>query len=373
MSLTGIQPLDVVAQSIWVDTTAAFIRAEIVQQMEELGEESSRIGVSIDLTEQVPPLETQTRKRRLRELQVDEQELTFNAVISIESSVEEHDVNSYIMGAFDTPEKEAEYVALLKASMDEAFADLEAVSVSPAKTITSLENPPEDTNPGGTDVTTIAIIVGLVVVGVAGFGLAAFVVYSRRRGGSKSTPASSMDEDPHDKHYGDEIDIGTRDEVSTLGDPIPPGMRHDFLVEDAAFSTTTDSLTADYDFQKAYRDGQPPSVMDSHTGSDPSSFLAKDDITLEAEYQNEPHMRFEVEAPAGLLGLVLETSEDGVPVVHAIKESSCLAGQVQVGDRLVCVDDEDVTSLLASSVSRLISSKKDNPVRKFAFTRPVEK
>jgi len=147
----------------------------------------------------------------------------------------------------------------------------------------------------------------------------------------------SMDEDPNDRHYyGDEIDIGMRDTVSTLGDPIPADMRNDFLGEDAAFSTATVSWTADYDFQRHIAILSP--VVDSHTGSDPSSFLAKDDITLEAEYHNEPQTWFEVEAPAGLLGLVLETSEDGVPTVHAIKESSCLAGQVQLGDWLVFVD-----------------------------------
>lgn len=370
MRLSECEPLDVVAQSIWVDVTAAHIRKEIVDKMEEmLPDEFSKVGVSIDLTEQLPPYEG----RRLRRLQVDEEELTFNAVISIESRIDEHDVNSYILGAFDTKKEEDEYINSLMATMDEAFENLVSVSVAPAKTITELNYPPAgDGSPGRTDTATIGIIVGLVVVGIAGFGLAGYVLYSRRRRGTKKTPTSSLDEDPNDYHYGDEIDIGTRDEVSTLGDPIPPGMRNEFLGEDAAFSATTDSLTADYDFQKAYRNGQ-PSVVDSHTGSDPSSFLAKDDITLEAEYQNEAQTRFEVEAPAGLLGLVLETSEDGVPVVHAIKESSCLAGQVQVGDRLVCVDDEDVTSMLASSVSRLIASKKDHPVRRFAFTRPVEK
>jgi len=370
MTLTGIRPLGLVAQSIWVDTTVAFISAEIVNVMEKLVPgEQGKVGVSIDLSQQAPPYSA----RRLRNLQMNEVEITFNAVIAIESSVKEHDVNSYIMGAFDTQEKESAYITSLKENMDEAFDDLSAVAVGPAESITALQNPPAgDGNSGGPTAATIGIIVGLSVVGLAGFALAGFLVYSRRRRSGKKTPVSSMDEDPNDKHYGDEIDIGMRDEVSTLGDPIPADMRNDFLGEDAAFSTATDSLTADYDFQKVYRNSQ-PSVVDSHTGSDPSSFLAKDDITLEAEYHNEPQIRFEVEAPAGLLGLVLETSEDGVPVVHAIKESSCLAGEVQVGDRLVCVDDEDVTSLLASSVSRLIASKKENPVRTFVFTRPVEK
>ena len=340
--------------------------------MQELvPDEDTKVGVSIDITAQSPAF---SNRRKLRNLQTNQLEITFNAVISIESSVEEHDVNSYILGAFDTPEEEEEYIATLKATMDESFAALSDVSVEPATSITSLEDPNADNGNDSklSDAATIGLIAGLATVGVVGFALAGFVVYSRRKSKGKRTPVSSMDEDLNDNYCGNEIDIGMRDEVSTLGDPIPVGMRNDFLGEDAQFSITTDSLTADYDFQQAYRSGQ-PSVVDSHTGSDPSSFLAKDDITLEAEYQIEAQTRFEVEAPAGLLGLVLETSEDGVPVVHAIKESSCLAGQVQVGDRLVCVDDEDVTSMLASSVSRLIASKKDNPIRTFVFTRPVEK
>lgn len=371
MTLRDMEPMDLVVQSIWVDVTSAFIRAEINDRMQELvPEEDTKVGVSIDITSQSPAF----TGSKLRRLQTDQVEITYNAVISIESSVEEHDVNSYIMGAFDTSEEKADYVAALKATEDESFAALSNVTVEPAKSIIALEDPDggNTNNSKLSGAAMIGLIAGLATVGAVAFAVAGFIIYSRRKRGGKRTPVSSLEEDPNDHYCGNEIDIEMRDEVSTLGDPIPVGMRNDFLGEDAQFSTTTDSLTADYDFQQAYRNGQ-PSVVDSHTGSDPSSFLAKDDITLEAEYQIDAQARFEVEAPAGLLGLVLETSEDGVPVVHAIKESSCLAGQVQVGDRLVCVDDEDVTSMLASSVSRLIASKKDNPVRTFVFTRPVEK
>ena len=371
MTLTGIEPLNLVAMSIWVDKTAAFISGAIVDEVDkQMPSEENKVGVAIDVTEQLPP----HKGRRLgNSSQWDEVEITFDAVISIESRVEDHDVNGYILGAFDSAKEESDYVDNLVETRDPAFANLDSVKVSPAKSVAALEDPQKDGGKTrGTDTTTIGIIVGSSVAGLAAFGLAGYFMYSRRKRKAKLTPTSTMQDDPNDQHYGDEIEVGGRDDVSTLGDPIPPDMRNEFFGEDAAFSTTTDSLTADYDFQKVYRNPQ-PSVMDSHAGSDPSSFLAKDDITLEAEYQNELQTRFEVEAPSGLLGLVLETSEDGIPVVHAIKESSCLAGSVQVGDRLVCVDDEDVTSMLASSVSRLIASKKDNRVRKFAFTRPVEK
>mmetsp|Transcript_5109 Transcript_5109/g.8387 ORF Transcript_5109/g.8387 Transcript_5109/m.8387 type:complete len:139 (-) Transcript_5109:48-464(-) len=71
-----------------------------------------------------------------------------------------------------------------------------------------------------------------------------------------------------------------------------------------------------------------------------------------------------------MLGLVLEAASDGVPIVHAIKSTSPLSDQVQVGDRLVSVDGDDVTVLLASDVSRLISLKREQQVRRFVFSRP---
>ncbi len=57
-----------------------------------------------------------------------------------------------------------------------------------------------------------------------------------------------------------------------------------------------------------------------------------------------------------------------VPVVHAIKTESILSTSVQVGDRLVSVDREDVTAMTAVQVSKLISLKSDKK-RVLAFVR----
>jgi len=152
-------------------------------------DEEGKVGVSIDLTEQSPPYSA----RRLRSLQVSEVNITFNAVIAIESSVKEYDVNSYIMGAFDKEEKESVYIASLKASMDEASEDISAVTFGPAESITSLQNPPADGgNSTGPTAATIGIIVGLSVVGLAGFGPAGFLVCSRLKRSGKKTPSSAQ-------------------------------------------------------------------------------------------------------------------------------------------------------------------------------------
>ena len=74
-------------------------------------------------------------------------------------------------------------------------------------------------------------------------------------------------------------------------------------------------------------------------------------------------------APPGKLGVVIDTPDDGAPVVHAVKDSSVVVDKVQVGDKLVAVDDEDVRTLTAIKVSKLISRKSANPSRKLTILR----
>ena len=52
-----------------------------------------------------------------------------------------------------------------------------------------------------------------------------------------------------------------------------------------------------------------------------------------------------------------------------MKESSIIAGKIKVGDKLVAVDDEDVRSMTAIKVSKLISRKSSNPTRKLTVIR----
>jgi C-terminal processing protease CtpA/Prc len=76
-----------------------------------------------------------------------------------------------------------------------------------------------------------------------------------------------------------------------------------------------------------------------------------------------------IDAPAGKLGVVIDTPDDGAPVVHAVKDSSVIANQIQVGDKLVAVDDDDVRSMTAIKVSKLISKRSANPSRKLTIIR----
>ena len=70
--------------------------------------------------------------------------------------------------------------------------------------------------------------------------------------------------------------------------------------------------------------------------------------------------QIKVVAPPGKLGVVIDTPLSGSPMVYAIKDTSVLANQVRIGDKLISVDGRDTTQLSAIKVSMLISSKDKN-------------
>jgi C-terminal processing protease CtpA/Prc len=146
----------------------------------------------------------------------------------------------------------------------------------------------------------------------------------------------------------------------------------------------------DYDYSKAYGGGGDNSVVSSAGGTlgdntrqtagevAAASIAAR--AALGASFDSDAGYRdtdrsnikediIEVIAPAGKLGVVIDTPDDGAPVVHAVKDSSVIANSIQVGDKLIAVDDEDVRSMTAIKVSKLISKKSANPTRKLTIVR----
>lgn len=77
-----------------------------------------------------------------------------------------------------------------------------------------------------------------------------------------------------------------------------------------------------------------------------------------------------ISQPVSFFSLHADTPQfEGPPVVHAVKDSSVIADLIQVGDKLVAVDDENVTNMTAIKVSKLISKKSANPSRKLTVIR----
>ena len=86
-------------------------------------------------------------------------------------------------------------------------------------------------------------------------------------------------------------------------------------------------------------------------------------------------------APKGKLGVVIDTptinnnnnnnsnGKTTMPIVHAIKDTCPIRSQIRVGDKLLAVDDEDVTCMTAVEVSRLIGRKCEQKERKLTIVR----
>lgn len=60
-------------------------------------------------------------------------------------------------------------------------------------------------------------------------------------------------------------------------------------------------------------------------------------------------------APPGVLGLVLDSPDDGWPVIHAVKSESVIADNVTIGNRVMSIDGTDVRNHTSFHLSTLLN------------------
>jgi len=140
--------------------------------------------------------------------------------------------------------------------------------------------------------------------------------------------------------------------------------------------------TVDYDYNKAFPGDSSVSSAGGTLGEltrgtvgtpGPSPSLFSTEESFDNIYSgvttNVKETLIEVLAPPGKLGVVIDTPDDGAPVVHAIKDTSVIRDKLKVGDQLVAVDGEDVRQMTAIKVSKLISRKGTQASRKLTLIR----
>jgi len=308
--------------------------------------------------------------------------IVFLVDVLIRSPLDKHNINMYIGGTFDSKEDKERYIRALQEA-DPAFDSAVNVNfvspILPPVELTSTPTSPVSGGGSGAGGGKTFFIVGAVVIGGSGIVFGALMFLKRHRNqqvmetfyndtvskGSFShlnTLEATMAVAEND--YMSHVDAKSDADVSTLGDPVPPRSND---IDQRSLDESICSL--DYDFERQYvNDVVSACDISLEDVTHANNMLPKDDDELEAQYCATDE--FEVEIPAGMLGLVLESSENGIPRVHTIKASSVLSSLVRVGDRLLSVDGEDVTLMSSSEISRLISSKRDNPIRKLVFMKP---
>lgn len=75
---------------------------------------------------------------------------------------------------------------------------------------------------------------------------------------------------------------------------------------------------------------------------------------------------YDVFAPSGPLGIVVDTTRNG-PVVHSTKPTSPLLNLISSGDLIVGLDDMDTRSMTAATLTRLMAKRSHQPERKITL------
>ena len=74
-------------------------------------------------------------------------------------------------------------------------------------------------------------------------------------------------------------------------------------------------------------------------------------------------------APSGELGIIIGTTNDFCPIIHAIKESSPLYDVLQVGDEIISFNDVDTTIMKSLELTKMIRMTYNYDRRKLTITR----
>ena len=400
--------MDAGARIDWEGSTAAHIRNIIQELPTEEGDDIFQLVVITDINSQLfldsatlPPSTIIGQ----RFLQQEEQEpetfplqVEFLVRVTFRSNKNDHDMIAMIGEAFNSEDDRGQYIDRLQ-YLNAAFDYLQSVKISVNGTIPQEEAIVairDDQTGGGGSTVIIAVAAGGVVLAVVVLGL---LVWRRMAGKDNAAAAENARryEDPTKAStdpsgqvgYTAEILVERQDDVSTLGDPV-------FGLMTTTTAADRDEATAsvgnDYDYSKQYLKAQGIASVTGEssrgrlTSTDSASKLSastrtgnmvappsvfSDDASFEQQFSGnlDSDVRLEVTVPPGKLGMVIDTPHGGVPLVHAIKPNSILADQVQVNDRLMSVDGEDVTAMTAVQVSKLISLKADQ-TRVLVFCRP---
>ena len=84
--------------------------------------------------------------------------------------------------------------------------------------------------------------------------------------------------------------------------------------------------------------------------------------------------RIEIVAPSGRLGVVLlspDIPEAGPAFISDISNDSPLLDEIQMGDKIIAIDDKDVRDMSAKNVSQLLGSKSNKTARKIVVLRRI--
>ena len=229
MTLEGLAlPLSKKSQNVFETITRDSISRSIV---EVLGSDQIH-SLEVDVSLSLPPIRRLIRTRNNRLRRMEKVSLSFDVLIMIRSVIKVHDLNRYIVGAFNDFLDKFIFVNALKASGDPTFADISSVSVTPGSIGEGRPSEPGDTdgsneNTHDSNRPLIEMIVSASIAFVAFIGLAVFFVEHYRQKKQKGQRINQNETFSSSLFLGivlqpdiaSEIEIGSYTDVSSLDDP----------------------------------------------------------------------------------------------------------------------------------------------------------
>lgn len=384
----------------WKHVTSERIKKYTLIEIDNEGESVTDCKVDLEIVSQTNIVTTNAGN--LRRLQESTTPLLVNytTITQFYSLKDDWDTNAFVSSGFTTNSQQRSYMFQLKAADTTNFDTINRFQMAVDGTIIT-ETPITPPEPEGGDKSTLIwAIIGAALGTLATAFLIGTAVYVRKRNKRKESDNSNgkapafpdievstkNDTKPQASSYFGTIESreGEQDDVSTLGDPyfgeaVNAVMDRDDTVAESMISAEQDMYV--YGVGRPRLDtGTTSSRMDTTiSGKSGNKMMFNDDTTLEDIYKT-PAMniydqedgnseRITVVAPSGKLGIVIDNPGGDIPIVHAIKETSALNGRIKVGDFLLSVDERDCRGMSAVAVSKLISSRSENPSRTFVILR----
>jgi hypothetical protein len=364
----------------WEATTEAHIRSVLreLNYEQEVLELIVATDVSVQTVLDADSAAGGGSERRLRRLEDSTPlkilQVEFSVRVTFRSAKTDYNVVNMVGEAFNSQAERNRYVQRLQQT-NPAFSSVSSVFVL----VDGKEPAPTETPAPEEDDDLMLFIIAGAGGGAALVTLGLCFLYCNRSKGATTAPkkdahtTSGSDSSPAGL-AADILVAGNNDDISTLGDPVITTMmtRHNAGPSDEH----TASVHNDYDYSREYRlaHGIASDVgsQDRNESVGNSASIFSSEHSLEHLFDFESNHRFEVVVPPGKLGIVMDNSpSSGTPMVYAVKPNSVLSLDVRIGDRLISVDDEDVTIMSAIQVSKLISLKNDQE-RTLVFVRKRE-
>lgn len=352
MLLSECQTLTGASFILWQDLTSNFLQNYASEQAYKV----SNLHILVSIRDQAN-VSHQTEAHSTQTLSI-----RFDADISFSAFVNEttHSLTSILSDAFYKLVDQNKYIQSLQQSNDPAFDHVHFVLVSPASS--------SSTRSTGISKRNIILMTSSIGGGIVLFIVTALIYRMIRKSKNdkiKLTVSFSTDmENKSNSSAGDIIvmEASMNHDISTLGadtwDRASLDKRSSVDKDD---EISMDHCSVDYDFFNQLFDEQYMSSQHS---------VLTNDSSLTNLYNDHVEM-IAIVAPAGLLGMIVDTASHGVPTIYSVKDSSPLINKVLVGDKLISINNIDTTDMTAFQVSKLIMKLRDQK-RVLVLLRSIE-